>query len=67
MRRKINLVCLVVIAIGAILSGREAFAQHEKLVPNPQYCCAYQCYGTVCGKCCGPNGCRITSEGCSTW
>lgn len=67
MRRKLNLVAMLVVCGGAagLLRPADASATY---VENPDAPKAYCCYHQFTNYyCCGDNGCRITARRCEPW
>jgi len=67
MRRRINLLALLVIAAGgAVIAGpTPASATYINPLGGMQSCCtAYDGYGRIVQRCCSNNGCVITYGRC---
>lgn len=68
MRKRINLLALVVIAAGAAVVARPAPAEATYYNPwtggSGESCCsAISVFGRVLVQCCSPNGCTINTQG----
>lgn len=70
MRKRINLLALLVIAGGGALVGRPTPASATYYNPwtMGQSCCAaYDVFGGVVQRCCSSTGCLITAGKCIAW
>lgn len=63
MRNRIRVLALSVVAIGGgvLASPRPAYATY---IPPPLHCCCEMDRYGCKNKCCSPNGCSVTAEGC---
>jgi hypothetical protein len=68
MPNRIRTLALAVVAIGgAALAGpRPAHAMYVPPLANMMYCCCESSYNICTNRCCSPNGCRVTPNGCLT-
>jgi cytochrome c oxidase assembly factor CtaG len=70
MRKRINLLALLVIAAGAAVFARPAPAEATYYNPwqPPSSCCvARDAYGSVISQCCSAGGCMVTAGKCIPW
>lgn len=70
MRKRINLLALLVIAAGGAVVARPAPAGATYHNPwrVPESCCrAFDTFGNVVTSCCSTGGCLITAGRCMPW
>jgi hypothetical protein len=70
MRRRINLLALVVVAAGGSIMSRPAPASatyYNPVTQNLSCCSAVSINGTRIAGCCGAGGCYIKFGICSAW